>query len=179
MRRTFNNIISVLFSLIKFLIVKLMHWNGFSFSLVERFSPNVVTEFNRGSEVVLGKMVRVHSGCKIKVRQGGKLKIGSNVKVNYNCIIACHDSIEIGEETEFGSSVFVYDHDHDYRVGLKENKYKTSPVKIGNNCWIGSNTVILRGTTIGKNCVIGAGSIVKGEVPEGSVFIQKRVTEIK
>lgn len=29
MRRTFNNIISTLFSLVKFSIIKLLHWNEF------------------------------------------------------------------------------------------------------------------------------------------------------
>lgn len=104
--------------------------------------------------------------------------IGSNAKLNYNCIIACHDQIDIGESTEFGPPVYLYDHDHDYRAGLKENKFKSAPISIGKNCWIGANTVILRGTEIGDNCVVGAGSVIKGKFPSGSVIIQKKVTEI-
>jgi hypothetical protein len=61
MRRLVNNIISVSFSLIKLSIIKLFRWKNFTFSPVERFSPNVVTEFNKGSHVNFGKMVRVHS----------------------------------------------------------------------------------------------------------------------
>lgn len=90
--------------------------------------------------------MRVHSGCKIKVRGGAKLHIGSNAKINYNCIIACHDQIDVGEGTEFGPSVYLYDHDHDYRAGLKENKFKVAPLIIGKNCWIGADTAIFRGT---------------------------------
>ena len=173
-----NNIISVGFSLLKFSIIKLFHWKDFSFSPVERFSPNVVTEFNRGSKVCFGKMVRVHSGTKIKVRDGAQLNIGNNVKVNYNCIIACHNQIEIGEGTEFGPSVFLYDHDHDYRSGLKENRFKCAPIIIGENCWIGANTVILRGTTLGDNCVVGAGSVIRGSYSKGTIIVQKR-TEVE
>ena len=179
MRRTINNLISVAFSLVKFSLMKIFNWSGFVFSPIQRFSPNVVTEFNRGSKVNLGKMVRVHSGTKIKVRNGGKLSIGANAKINYNCIIVCHNSIEIGEGTEFGPSVYLYDHDHDYRAGLKENKFKSAPVVIGKNCWIGANTIILRGTTIGDNCVIGAGCIVHGKVPANSLFVQKRNNTIR
>ena len=182
MRRLFNNFFSVIFSLIKFLIIKLFHWRGFSFSLVERFSPDVVTEFNKGSVVQLGKMVRVHSGCKIKVRSGANLHIGSNVKINYNCIIVCHDKIDIGEGTEFGPSVYIYDHDHDYKSGFsadsnKEN-YFSAPIKIGKNCWIGTQTVILRGTEIGDNCVVGAGCILSGKYEENSLIVQKRETTV-
>ena len=176
MRRAINNLISVALSFIRLSLMKLFNWKGLFFSPVERLSPNVVTEFNRGSVVKLGKMVRAHSGTKIKVRNRAELTIGDNVRINYYCIIACHDRIEIGEGTEFGPSVYLYDHDHDYRAGLKEEKYKTAPITIGKNCWIGANTVILRGTTLGDNCVVGAGSVINGNYPDNSIIIQKRQT---
>ena len=126
----------------------------------------------------LGKKVRVHSGSKIKVRSTAKLVLEDNVHLNYNCIIVCRKSIHIGEGTEFGPSVYIYDHDHDYKKGLKQKYFKESDIKIGKNCWIGANTIILKGTTIGDNCVIGAGSVVKGDIQSNSVFIQKRETQI-
>jgi acetyltransferase-like isoleucine patch superfamily enzyme len=161
---------------VKFTIIKLFHWKDFTFSVVERFSPNVVTEFNKGSNVVFEKSVRVHSGTKIKVRSGARLQIGSNVKINYDCMLICHDQIEIGEGTEFGPSVYLFDHDHDYRVGLKENRFINKPITIGKNCWIGANSVILKGTILGDNCVVGAGSVISGEYEENAVIVQKRVT---
>ena len=178
MRRLFNNIVSVFFTTIKFGFVKLIKQNKFKFYFIERFSPNVVTEFNKGCKVNFGKKIRVHSGSKIKVREGATLTIGDNVKVNYNCIIVCQNNIEIGEGTEFGPSVYVYDHDHDFRSGLKNDKYKRASVSIGKNCWIGANTVILRGTTIGDNCVVGAGCVVKGNIPSNSILVQKRDNSI-
>ena len=63
--------------------------------------------------------------------------------------------------------------------GVRRNEYLTAPITIGKNCWIGANTVILRGTTIGDNCLIAAGCVVKGNVPAGSVVIQKREEIIK
>jgi len=47
MRRFVNNIISVMVSGVKFGVYKLILWNDFSAGLIERFSPNVVTEFNK------------------------------------------------------------------------------------------------------------------------------------
>ncbi len=183
MRRLLNNIISVLFSLVKFSLVKIFYWKDFTFSPIERFSPNVVTEFNKGSNVILGKQIRVHSGCKIKVRRGAKLKIGNNVKLNYNCIIVCHDQIEIGEGTEFGPSVLLYDHDHNYKDGFyadsNKESYISKPIKIGKNCWIGANTVVLRGTEIGDNCVVGAGCVLNGKYESNTVIVQKRETMVK
>lgn len=174
MRREFNNIISVLYSLIRFTALKICNPQGIQFALVERISPNVVVEVNRGGKLRLGKKIRVHSGCKLKVRNGAVLTIGDEVSVNYNCMFFCRKSIHIGSGTEFGPGVLIYDHDHDYRAGLKEGKYKESEVEIGKNCWIGANTVILRGTEIGDDCVVGAGSVVKGNLQSGTVFVQKR-----
>jgi acetyltransferase-like isoleucine patch superfamily enzyme len=151
---------------------------NFHFSFPERFSPNVVTDFDRGSIVHFGKCVRIHSGSKLKTQHGAKLTIGDNVRINCNCFIISHNYIQIGEGTEFGPNVFLYDHDHDFRAGLKENKFKSEPVIIGKNCWIGANSVILRGTKLGDNCVVGAGSVIKGIFPENNLIVQKRITEI-
>lgn len=41
--------------------------------------------------------------------------------------------------------------------------------RIGRNCFIGGESIILPGTTIGDNCVIGAGSVVTKDVPPRSI----------
>lgn len=177
MRRQLNNAISVIHSAFRFWGLHIFN-PGVKTTFPERFSPNVVVEVNRGGSLRLGSKVRMHSGGKLKVRNGGRMTIGSNVKINYNCIFICRKQIEIGEGSEFGPNVLIYDHDHDYNIGLKQEKYKESPVFVGKNCWIGANTVILRGTHIGDNCVVGAGCVLNGTFPDGSVIVQKRNTEI-
>lgn len=183
MRRQINNLISVGITAFRVIAIKLFCGKNFKFSFIERISPNVVLEFDRKSCVTLGTKVRIHSGCKVKARKGAKLSIGDNTKINYNCIIACHDEIYIGEGTEFGPSVYIYDHDHDYKKGFdadsSKEAYKTAPVHIGKKCWIGANTVILRGTVLGDRCVVGAGSVIKGNYPAGSLITQKRETNVK
>jgi len=178
MRRLLNNIISCLLSIIRFSLLKIFHFSGLKFYWIERFSPSVVVEIGKKSSLILGKKVRVHSGSKIKVRKNATLVMESGVKLNYNCIIACHKAIKIGERTQFGPSVYLYDHDHDYKSGLEKNMYLEEPIEIGKNCWIGANTVILRGTKIGDNCVVGAGCILKGSFPDNSVIVQKRETSV-
>lgn len=64
----------------------------------------------------------------------------------------CHDRIEIGDNVMFGPNVQIYDHDHDYCVngGLSANKYKTSPVIIGNNVWL-SDTFPIETASVNYN----------------------------
>lgn len=172
--RTFKNVVSVFVTFFRLALRKFLDLRNRHFGLIERISPNVLLEFHRGAKIKLGNKIRVHSGCKIKVRSKAVLSIGAGTKINYNCMIVCRQSITIGEGCEFGPGVLVYDHDHDFRVGLEKKEYKCSDVMIGDHVWIGANTVILRGAVIGDNCVIGAGSVVRGNVPSNTILVQKR-----
>ena len=132
-------------------------------------------DISKHGKLYIGKRFKMRSNCHLRVRGNGRLILGDDVSLNYGDMIVCHEDIKIGNNVQFGPNVLVYDQDHDFRAkdGLKKLLYKTSPVEIGNNVWIGANTVILRGTKIGDNCVIGAGSIVKGDIKSDCLFVQK------
>ena len=105
----------------------------------------------------------------------GKMSIGHNCFFNRNVSITCLEQIKIGNYVTVANNVVIVDHDHDFRKG--RNNYKTAPVVIEDNVWIGANCVILKGVHIGENAVIAAGSVVFKDVPENTVYVQKRVTE--
>lgn len=84
--------------MIKIVVLKMVRGTNFNASIVQRISPNVVLEFNKGSKVTLGRRVRIHSGSKIKVRPCANLIIENNVKMNYNCIIVCHEKLLLERE---------------------------------------------------------------------------------
>lgn len=180
MSRLIRNIISVGYSLVRFSITKVFKGRRFTYRGIQRFSPDTQVLFINEGEIHLGNRVRVHSGSKIRAVGSGKLFIGDNTAINYNCLFAAMDCIKIGNNVEFGPNVLMYDNDHDFRApgGLKAGKYKTGPITIGDNTWIGASTVILRGTKIGANCVVGAGCVIKGEYPDNTIIVQRRETEI-
>ena len=148
----------------------------------------------------IGKSLRLFKGSKLSLYQKALGSIGNNVKVDENSVVVCtggahliigdnvgigpqnriicRNDISIGEGTLFGPNVFVYDHDHvfDIENGVRRSEFTCGDVIIGRNCWIGANTVILKGTNIGDNCVIGAGCVIKGTYANGSRIIQKRKT---
>lgn len=165
----------------KVVALKLFHIHGFHSPLLCFCSPFSEITIERGSNCKFGRKFRMRGGSRIRVRKGASLSIGNDISVNHGCMIVCRDNIEIGDYVQFGPNVLIYDHDHDYRAegGVKAGKFVTSPVKIGNNVWIGANSVILRGTEIGDNCVFGAGSIIKGKYDSDSVIVQKRIDNVR
>lgn len=165
---------------IKIYLTKLFHPHSFRGPLVSMISPFTEISIDYGGQLFIGKMFKMRDGAKIRVRKGARCIIGDNTSVNSNNMIVCREKIILGSNVQLSPNVQIYDHDHDFRVdgGIKAGKFLTSPVEIGNNVWIGANTVILRGTYIGNNCVIGAGCIIKGRYTDGSTIIQKRETSI-
>ena len=181
MQRFVNNSISVFYSFFRFSLLKMFHWRRFSFYPIERFSPNTQVFFMGKGRITLGKKIRAHSNVRLRATRG-YLKVDDNAGFNYGCIVCCKEHIHIGKGVQFGPNVMVYDHDHDFRAkgGLRERKFKYGNVEIGENCWIGANTVILRNTKLGKNCVVAAGSVlINCEYPDNSMIYQKRETQHK
>ena len=103
---------------------------------------------------------------------GGSLHIGQGVFFNNNCTINCKEEVVIGDNCLLGEGVKIYDHDHKFKgVGLiKEQGFSKGQVMIGNNTWIGSNCIILKGVRIGDNVVIAAGTTVQEDVPSNHIL---------
>ncbi len=152
-----------------------------------KFSPitclgfsDIVTLSNKAS-IDFGKKLRTRGLCIFNAQENGRLEFGSNVFINRGCSFNCHDHIKIGDNCEIGPNVLIYDHDHDYKSpnGIKDNLFLSEKVTIGKNCWIGANSVILKGTVIGDNSVVAAGVVLKGAYPANSLIVQKRTTNYK
>lgn len=181
MNKYLRALIHIPCGILKMGINKLVHGSAFQGTLVCAISPLTEISMDKGGKLEIGDSFRMRDGATLRVRKSGTCKIGKNVSLNSNNIIACHESVMIGDNVQFSPNVQIYDHDHDYRAegGISAMRYQTTPVVIGNDCWIGANTVILRGTELGEGCVVGAGSVLKGKYPAGSVIVQKRETTVR
>lgn len=99
---------------------------------------------------------------------GTHIHIGSGCYINVNCNFIDDGIITIGNGVMFGPAVTIATVGHPINPKLREYMY-CDHVTIGDNCWIGANSVICPGVTIGENTVIGAGSVVNRDIPANCV----------
>lgn len=165
----------------KFAMLRISKGKSFHALGASRISPRTEITVDCGGNLLIGKHLKMRSGAKLRVRKCARVVIGNEFYMSNQCILVSYESITIGYGVELGPGVLIYDHDHDYRApgGLSAHKFKTSPIVIGNNVWIGGNSVILRGTTIGNNCVVAAGTILHGNYPDNCLIYQEKQTKVK
>lgn len=76
--------------------------------------------------------------------------------------------IEIGDNVTLAPRVHILCHDASTKTFL--NYTKIGRVTIGNNVFIGAESVVLPGVTIGNNVIIGANSTVTHNIPDNMVY---------
>lgn len=174
----FFDLFSVIFGLLKILFYKLFCFRRIRFSGIPKMNRSFSVGIKPGSKLVLGKGFRSRNNVSFRVYNKGLVQTGENCFMNDNCSLNARKKITLGNHVIFGQNVNVFDHDHDFRSSDMEEFFVEDEVVIGDNVWVGANSVILKGSRIGDNCVIAAGTIVKGEIPAGSLVYDKRDRQI-
>ena len=137
---------------------------------------SAAVKLDKGTKnAVIGRGLVMQPNALLELSKKASVSIGENVFINRNTIISVKGNMSIGDNVIMGPNVMIYDHDHliDGK-GVHVDEYTTENIKIGDNVWIGAGAIILSGSNLGNGCVIAAGSVVTGDVPPRTIFIQKR-----
>ena len=114
---------------------------------ISSFIMKIKIEKWKKNGLVLGKNVEIEKGCSLDPSFPWLISIGNNVTIAPEvCILA-----------------------HDASMKYSNGKTKLGKVKVGDNVFIGTKSIILPGITIGNNTIIGAASIVTSDVPDNVV----------
>lgn len=139
----------------------------------------------------LSNLVGLYSRSIIVTRMpGAEIIIGNNVGISGATIYArCR--IEIGENTCIGGNAKILDNDfHPIEIEARKKLLNVSnggdsdlvpakPIIIGKDCFIGCNSIILKGTVLGDGCVVGAGAVVAGKFENNCVIVGNPARVIK
>jgi acetyltransferase-like isoleucine patch superfamily enzyme len=117
---------------------------------VAPYHPVFLSTRSAGAEIIIGDNFGITGGSVVAQE---KVIIGNRVLIGGNCLIT---------DTDF--------HPLDSKARVEQPKDAPSlPVEIGDDVFIGTQTIILKGTRIGNGSIIGAGSVVAGDIPPGAV----------
>ena len=99
---------------------------------------------------------------------GSHIEVGKNFFAN--CTLLDVAKIKIGDNCQMAPNVAIYTAGHPIHPVSRNSAYEYGKeVTIGDNVWLGGNTVVCPGVHIGNNVVIGAGSVVTRDIPDWSI----------
>ena len=150
--------------------------------------------FENASSIYMGRDVKFLKGCCVLANEGrieighnsticrftivqsvgGKVSIGNNTTIGDFCNLYGQGGLEIGNNVMIASCVQIVPNQHTFdepELPICEQPNIAFGVRIDNDCWIGTNVVILDGVTIGRGAVVGAGSVVTRNVPAYSITV--------
>ncbi len=108
---------------------------------------------SKGVDIGKGVIIYEPSSVTIDSSRPWLLKIGEYTKITHGAVILTHDySLSTLRRT--------------YGLWIGEGQLTS----IGNNCFIGANSIVLMGSRIGNNVIVGAGSVVRGQIPDNVVI---------
>ncbi len=140
---------------------------------------SIITTAGKGEIILDGNN---YIGRNVELGTTGKIEIGTNTSIQDRCIIL--GDVEIGNFCTFAPNVYIssgkhyYDHkphlyikDQDELVANDKTlaQAHSKKVTIGDDCWLGINSVIMAGLNIGRGCVIGANAVVTKDLEPFSV----------
>ncbi|MBD2165783.1 acyltransferase [Calothrix membranacea FACHB-236] len=134
---------------------------------IPRLGKRVIFQVEPGGQLILLGKLTVDRDAEIIVYQGGQLILGDDVYIGHNSTIACAHKITIGNRAMIADFVTIRDMNHIRISGIPINQsgIQSSPIDIGDDCWLASKVTVTAGTSIGNEVTVGANAVVIGQHP--------------
>lgn len=144
--------------------------------VVYDFNQTRPSELKKREKIMHTLFAEVGENCYIEpplhANWGIHTHLGKNVYANFNLTLVDDTHIYIGDYVMIGPNVTIATAGHPIDPELRKQVAQFNvAVNIGNNVWIGANSVVLPGVSIGENSVVGAGSIVTKNIPANVVAV--------
>ena len=139
-------------------------------------------DFPKAKGVYLGDKSIIYKNVTFYNSQKGELRLGDRTHIApYGYILTKNNKINIGDDVAIGPfcSLFCHSNSINEANSLFRESYLDGDISIGNNVFIGAQTIIMPGTDIGDNVAIGANSVVKGKLESGFLYAGTPVKQIK
>lgn len=154
--------------------IKKLRLRGFPFILHDLMSAIEIEGKVTLNSSPTSNLIGIYQRCILVARDGGRIFLGENVGLS-GVTVYSMAKITIGKNTQVGANVKIIDNDFhplepEARLENDRSRIRKEEIFIGDDCFIGVNAIILKGTRLGKGCIVGAGSVVKGKYEDYSVL---------
>lgn len=142
------------------------------------FASGVTIEAFGTSGIRLADNVTVAQGASLLAtgviaEPGVGIAIGERSAVGINNVIWGQGGVTIGSNVLLAPNVVVVSESHthsDVSVPIRDQGHTRAPVRIGDDVWIGANSVVTAGVSIGQGAIVGAGSVVTSDIPDHEIW---------
>ena len=137
-----------------------------------RVGKGVYISVVKGARLTIGARTNIESHVRLVAE--GELTIGADSFIGTGSIVVAVDSIRIGCDALIAPYVSILDHDHRFDhpgIPYRAQRLAASPTVLGDNVWLGTNVIVLRGVTIGRDVIVGANAVVTRDIAAGSIAV--------
>jgi acetyltransferase-like isoleucine patch superfamily enzyme len=153
--------------MIRKLILDLIHEKKKEYDRFLSIPDYFVDRWERAKIMGFGDGSSVYDSCLVL----GDVQVGKNVWIGpYTVLDGSGGGLVIGDNCQIGPGVQIYTHSTEERI-INNTNVKKDSVTIGDNVYIGPNTLILMGCHIGSHVIICANSLVNKDIPSNSKAI--------
>lgn len=144
---------------------RFFHKRG-SHSLIRRRVRLDVMPFNKfelGENSTIEDFSTINNGV-------GDVLIGKRTRIGLGSVVI--GPVKIGDDVLLAQNIIVSGLNHGYEdinIPISKQPVTTRQIVLEDECWIGSNSVIVSGARIGKHSIVAAGSVVNRDVPDYSI----------
>jgi acetyltransferase-like isoleucine patch superfamily enzyme len=123
----------------------------------------------KGGTIRLGDLVEIRRDCVLNV--AGNLVVEGDTPISWGSVIHCSSDITLHRMVGLAEQVTLADSSHYFTEPDEHfwHNVRTGSIEIGRNTWVCPKVTVTRDATIGSHCIIGAGSVVVGDIPDGSL----------
>jgi len=113
--------------------------------------------------IVFGKNVLIKEGSIIYAKKNSKVMIRDSSSTGYHTEISANKHIVIGKNVIMGAYTYITDSNHGYKdhtLPIAKQAMEVGQTIIGDNVWLGRNSMLLKDSLVSENSIVAAGSVV-------------------
>jgi acetyltransferase-like isoleucine patch superfamily enzyme len=129
----------------------------------DRHPENVTLEDN----VIIGE-----GNILCPTNKNARIVIGKNTGTNLSCMFYAVSSITVGENCLIAPRVYIVDNNHGIERDslIREQRSVAKEIRIGNDCWLGANAMVLAGVTLAEGTIVGAMALVSKDTEPYGIY---------